>query len=206
MTDLEQALDDIRDIRRQVSASQPELGLGPAVLAATGALAVVVGTAQLAFPLSLAATPHQFALGWTIAAIIAVSGLAAELVVRRRRKAKRLSDASVRAALEAFAPSACVGAVAGATMLRAAPEAAWLLPGLWQMLIAVGVFAAARLLPRPFVVVGLWYLLCGMAVLALGASAKALDPLLMAVPFAFGQMIAAWILYHSAPKSAGDGR
>ncbi len=77
-----------------------------------------------------------------------------------------------------------------------------MLPGLWQVLVSLGLFAAVRSLPRSINLVGGWYLLSGTVVLVLAAQARGmqheLDPWLMGLPFAVGQFLMAGILWHAS--------
>ena len=85
---------------------------------------------------------------------------------------------------------------------RAAPQVVWMLPGLWQVIFAIGVFASCRTLPRPMFVAGAWYLATGLANLMVGSGANALSPLAMAVPYGVGQLYIAAVLYRSGERDA----
>jgi hypothetical protein len=61
------------------------------------------------------------------------------------------------------------------------------------MLFSLGVFSTARILPKTVFVVGIWYLGCGLACLALGQS-DPLSPWSMGIPFGGGQLLVACIL------------
>jgi hypothetical protein len=80
-----------------------------------------------------------------------------------------------------------------------------MLPGLWQILFSLGVFASCRSLPRPMLAVAIWYLACGLACLVLAKGAYALSPWAMGVPFLVGQMLAAILLKHSFGGGDGEG-
>ena len=80
-------------------------------------------------------------------------------------------------------------------IVRAAPESLWMLPGLWQIVYCLGIFASCRLLPRPTFWVGVFYLGTGLAVVALGSGDSALSPWSMGLPYGVGQMLAALVLY-----------
>ena len=70
-----------------------------------------------------------------------------------------------------------------------------MLPGLWQIMYALGIFASCRLLPRPTFWVAVFYLATGLAVLALANGESALSPWSMGLPFGVGQVLAALVLY-----------
>jgi hypothetical protein len=76
-----------------------------------------------------------------------------------------------------------------------APETLWMLPGLWQVLVSLGVFASVRLLPRTIALGGAWYFLSGFTVLVIASQSHALSPWTMGLPFAIGQLLLAALLY-----------
>src|SRR3569833_3444711 len=64
-------------------------------------------------------------------------------------------------AIEHFKPSMVVGLMLHVVLDRVAPAQSWMLPGLWQLLFCLGIFASCRFLPRPMFTVGLWYMVTG---------------------------------------------
>ena len=86
--------------------------------------------------------------------------------------------------------------------MRFASASAWMLPGLWQVVFGLGVFASCRFLPKAMVVVGGWYLACGLGCIALASSAHAFSPEDMGVPFGIGQLMIAAVLRQAG---GGDG-
>jgi hypothetical protein len=79
-------------------------------------------------------------------------------------------------------------------VVRAAPQNLWMLPGLWQMLFSLGVFASSRFLPRGTFWVGVWYLATGTTCLALGRDGWAFSPWEMGIPFGVGHLMVAGVL------------
>jgi len=79
-----------------------------------------------------------------------------------------------------------------------APEALWMLPGLWQILVSLGTFASVRLLPRSVALAGAWYFVAGFSVLLLASQSHALSPWTMGLPFVIGQSLMATILYFAS--------
>jgi hypothetical protein len=86
-------------------------------------------------------------------------------------------------------------------LTRYVPTAVPLLPGLWQVLFSLGIFASCRLLPRPTFWVGVFYLFTGLGSLAWFPGDAALDPWVMGLPFGFGQLMAASILYWTLERT-----
>ena len=96
-------------------------------------------------------------------------------------------------------PPAAGAAGAGLALVLAlaAPASLWMLPGLWQVALGLGFFAASRSLPRAMALVGGWYVGAGLLTLGLTAPSQALTPWAMGVPFALGQLGAAVLLRRS---------
>jgi hypothetical protein len=107
----------------------------------------------------------------------------------------------IRMAVEQFLPSFAAGALLTGVLAYAAPADLWMLPGLWQIVFSLGVFASCRFLPRPIAAAGVWYLATGLLCLAMG-DARALSPWTMGISYGVGQSMVAGILY----RTAGEGR
>lgn len=197
MHDLDRALADIVAIRSQIARDTAFRGLGAATIAATGLVALVVACLQAVWLGDLSGRPLQFFALWVGAALLAFALVGIETVRRSRRLHSGLADAMIWSAIEVFLPTAGAGACLGLVVARFAPEALWMLPGLWQVLMGLGLFASARILPRRVQVVAAWYLLAGLAGLALASTTHALSPWLMGVPFMVGQSWLAVILHRA---------
>ena len=107
--------------------------------------------------------------------------------------------------LRLFLPFGAAGAVVTFIICRIAPDAAWILPGLWQLLIALVGFASVSTLPRAIVWPAGWFFLCGTVVLVMAARDGTLTPWMMGVPFAVGQLLVAAILQRGARLEHGGG-
>jgi hypothetical protein len=127
-----------------------------------------------------------------------------EMVARTKRHHCGLADVMLFNAVEHFLPVGAAGAVVCAVVLGWAPDAAWLLPGLWQLLIGVGLFVALRFLPRSISIAAAWYFLAGAAVLIVSAQARALSPWAMGIPFGIGQLLIAGLLHVALRGKDGD--
>ena len=103
----------------------------------------------------------------------------------------------IHAATEQFIPAGVAGVLLTVVLYRFAPESLWMLPGLWQIVFSLGLFASCRSLPRPMFAAALWYLATGLACLAFANGAHAFSPLAMAVPYGLGQFYTAAVLYRT---------
>ena len=203
--DLNKALADIVAIQMQIARDTAFRGLGAATLAATGLLALVVAGAQALLLDDPTARPVVFFGLWVAAAVTACALIGFEAVRRSRRVHSGLADAMVFSAIEGFLPAGGAGLCLGLVFARFAPDQLWMLPGLWQVLVGLGLFASARILPRTVPLAGAWYLLAGLTVLAFASEARHLSPWLMGLPFAVGQGLLAVIIHrHSGHADGSD--
>ena len=85
-----------------------------------------------------------------------------------------------------------------------APQALWTLPGLWQVFLALGIFAGARSLPRAVRWIGGWYFVTGCAVLMLASASASLSPWYMGIPFVFGQLALGGVLHFAYGEFPAD--
>jgi hypothetical protein len=201
MRDLDKALADIIAIRSQLAAGTAFRGYGPATMAATAGVALLTTLLQhvlLDDPTEQSAT---FLLGWALAAFVSLSMIGIEMRARSHRHHSGLADAMIHQAVEHFLPAGVAGVLLAVLLWKFAPEALWMLPGLWQLLTALGVFASVRSLPRTVAFAGAWYFLAGFAVLLLASTMHTLSPWTMGLPFAIGQGLMAAILYFASGEA-----
>ena len=204
MRDLDKALADIVAIRSQIARDTAFRGFGAATIAATGVLALAIAAGQAAWLGDASARPVLFFGLWIAAALVAFALIGIEALRRTRRLHSGIADAMVWNAIEVFLPAAGAGACLALVIARFAPDEIWMLPGLWQVLVGLGLFASARILPRAVQGVGAWYLLAGLVALALGGESHVLSPWSMGLPFLFGQAWLAAIIHRGSGGSDGD--
>jgi hypothetical protein len=101
-------------------------------------------------------------------------------------------------AVEQFLPAGAAGVLLAVMLWKFAPEALWMLPGLWQLLVSLGVFASVRSLPRTVAFAGAWYFVAGFGCLLLASQTHALSPWTMGLPFVIGQLLMAAILHFAS--------
>lgn len=194
MPDLERALTDIDLIRGQLARVSEFRGFGPASLALTGVLAFATAAAQSLWLKDPGAHVYGYVGLWVATAACAVLVIGIEAAARARRAHGRLATPMLQTVVEQFLPSMVAGALVTGVCLQGGPHSLWMLPGLWQIIFGLGAFATSRVLPRPMMVVGGWYLACGLACLELGRGGHAFSPWAMGVPFGVGQWLVAGIL------------
>lgn len=204
MRELEKALADIDTIRSHLAAGTSFRGYGPAALAVTAALALLTTVVQSLWLESPAARPDLFLGAWALTAVVAAAVLGWELRRRAHRHHSGLADAMIHRAMEQFLPAAAAGVLLTIVLWWFARDAVWMLPGLWPVLVGMGIFAAVRTLPRGTAIVGAWYVAAGLVGLALAAEARTLSPWLMGIPFIAGQLAMAAIVHRASRGSDAE--
>lgn len=204
MNELDDALADISAIRSQIARSSLFHGYGPATVAGTGLLAIAAASLQAALLDAPASELASYLALWIGTALLGAAITGAEMIVRARRIHGDLASDMLAAAVEQFLPALAVGGLLTFVLVTQAAETAWMLPGLWQVVFALGVFASGRFLPRSIFWVGGWYLLSGLSALMLARGEYALSPAAMGVGFGVGQLLTAALLYRSREEGARD--
>jgi hypothetical protein len=203
MKDLERALADITAIRSQLARGTEFRGYGPVTVAATGLLALLAAALQALFLPDPATNLFGYLALWMGMAAIAVALTGAEMIARSRRIHGGFADDMLYAAFEQFIPAGVAGMLLTLVLYRFAPESLWMLPGVWEIVFSLGLFASCRSLPRGMFAVGIWYLAAGLATLAVSAGAP-FSPLAMALPFGVGQFLMAFVLYRATGERDGE--
>jgi hypothetical protein len=204
MLELRQALDDISAIRTQVARETLFRGYGPLSVASSGILALGVAAAQSRWLTSANDNLKVFLLIWISTAAVAVFLSTLETIFRVRRVHSGIAMEMIQAAIEQFLPCIVVGVLLTVVMMRIAPEASWMLPGLWEVVFSLGVFASCRFLPRQMFGVGAWYLAAGLVCLLLAGSHRALSPWEMGIPFGVGQLLVAAVLRYGYQDTTAE--
>jgi hypothetical protein len=202
MTDLTQALAEISEIRAQVARGTQFRGYGPTSTAVSGTLALVVAAAQAVWMKEGGRDVLPFLAVWVATAAVSVALATFETIVRSQRVHSGFATEMIRSAVEQFLPAAIVGLLLTGVMLLAAPKEVWMLPGLWELIFSLGVFASCRFLPRQMFAVGLWYLVCGLTCLMMASGQRVLSPWEMGIPFGVGQLLVAAVLRYGFEEIA----
>jgi hypothetical protein len=192
--ELREALTQIAEIRQQMARGQVFRGYRAATTAFSGLVALLVGVVECwAAPALL---PGTFVLPWVVAAGLCILVVGIEMVIRTRRSQSHLQRQLTLLAVEQFMPSVVAGGMVTWVICGFLPALVWMLPGLWMVLFALGVFASARLLPREVFAAAGFYLLAGVTTLIAGRNAPVtLLNVYMGSVFAVGQGAIAAILY-----------
>jgi hypothetical protein len=195
MKELQQALSEIQSIRSQVARGTEFRGYGPASIAVSGLLALAVAAVQAQWTAKHGQTAFAVWLAvWAGTAAVSVLVTGVETFARARRVHEGFAGEMIQSAVEQFLPAVAVGFLLTVVVMKVAVQECWMLPGLWQLIFSLGVFASCRFLPRQMFGVGVWYLAAGLFCLAAAAAAHAVSPWMMGIPFGIGQILVAAVL------------
>jgi len=194
MNDWHQALVEIHAIRNQVARATLFRGYGPASIAASGVLAFIVAAVQTLWLKESVHDLNLFLAIWVATAIVAALFATIETIGRAQRVHSGFAREMISSAVEQFLPALATGLLLTMVLARVAPQDAWMLPGLWELIFGLGVFASCRFLPRQMFGVGVWYLAAGLACLAIESGKQTLAPWAMGIPFGVGQLLVAAVL------------
>ena len=201
--ELRDALTQITEIRLQLARTEVFRGYRAMPVAFSGIVALLAAGIQAATIADPTTQVGPYLALWIGAAVISAMAAGMEMVVRARNASSALTRELTWLALEQFCPCLLAGALLTIVFVRTAPSNLWMLPGLWQVVYSLGIFASCRLLPRATFWVAVFYLGTGLAVLALGNGASALSPWAMGFPFGAGQLLAAAVLYSTLERDHG---
>jgi hypothetical protein len=193
--ELREALTQISEIRLQLARTEMFRGYRAVPVAFSGLLALLSGVVQAAWIAEPSQNVPAYLTLWVGAAVLSAVAAGIEMILRARASSSSLTREITWLAVGQFLPSVLAGGLVTLVLVLFAPETLWMLPGLWQVLFSLGIFASHRLLPRAISGVAVFYLGTGVACLALARGDLALSPWAMGIPFGIGQLYAAGVLY-----------
>ncbi len=102
MTDLNQALIDIRNIRRQVAHATEFRGYGPLTLSVTAVFAILGGVAQHLWLPEPATRPAQYVAIWLVTGILSAGLIITQMLTRADRLHSGMADEMICMAVAQF--------------------------------------------------------------------------------------------------------
>lgn len=202
--ELREALSQISEIRQQMARSQLFRGYRSMTVGFSGVLGLLAAAFQSRWVESPDTELGRYLSLWVsvAAACLIVAGI--ELYWRSQLAGPGLAREMTLLAVEQFLPCIVVGALLTLCIYRAAPQVAWMLPGLWCLVFGLGIFVSFRLLPSQTFWVGLYFVLCGCGCLVWGQGEHAFSPWQMGISFGGGQLLGASILYWTLERTDGS--
>ncbi|MEZ6092296.1 MAG: hypothetical protein R3C05_30705 [Pirellulaceae bacterium] len=202
--ELRDALQQIADIRQQMARSEVFRGYRSLTVGFAGTLGLIAAVVQTRWVPSPADDLSRYLVLWVGTALISSTIAGAELFLRAQAAGPGIAREMTRLAIEQFLPCLVVGGLLTVCIFEYAPEAGWMLPGLWCFVFALGIFASWRLLPSPVIWGALYYVVCGCGCLRWGQGEHAYSPWQMAISFGGGQLLCALILYWTLERKHGS--
>jgi len=199
--ELREALTQISEIRRQVARTEVFRGYRSMPVAFSGVLALAAAGFQAVWLPEAEKNIRAYLTLWLGAAVISALAAGMEMALRCRKSISSIYRDITWLAVGQFVPCLAAGALVTVVLAVYARDVLWLLPGLWQILFSLGIFASHRLLPRAIFGVALFYMVTGLLCLAFAQGEAALSPWAMGIPFGVGQLYAAAILYWTLERT-----
>ncbi len=200
--ELREALSEIAALRATAVAAERFRGYRALPVGATGGLAIVAALVQSRLVAEPATDLTSYLTLWLTTAVVAVTVAGWGVWARLRSNVDPVGRDLTRLAVVQFAPCLVAGMLVTLAVATHAPDAARLLPGLWQVVFSLGLFASYRLLPPAVLWVGVFYLAAGT--INLSRSGGGFGPWAMGLPFGFGQLATAAILYWNLERADAD--
>ena len=201
--DLPRALAQIRDIHAALDRAAVYRGYRAAPIAASGLIGIIAAAVQ---PPSLAvADPVGFVTYWTVIAAIALAIGSSEIVYNYFVHDGDLARLGTREAFGQLLPGLAAGALITVAIVAGDRSLVRLLPALWAICFALGVFGSVPYLPRGCAVVGVYYLAAGAYLLWVGRDLNAISGWHVGATFGAGLFIAAAILYFTVERESTRG-
>ena len=193
--ELHEAMRQISAIKHQMARTEQFRGYRAAPAAFSGLLAFAAGASQsILLPNPGQNLPLYFTL-WISVALISFICSMTDIWLRYHRTSGPLRQETTQLALGQFLPALIVGGLLTLAILRAAPDVAWLLPGLWALFFGLGLLSSARLLPRPIFAVAIYFLVAGLITISQGSPDFSFSHWTMPLIFAVGQLASAVVLF-----------
>jgi len=189
-----QAMAQIGEIRLHLTHSLLFRGYRSSTTALTGVVAVVAALVQSMVVIDPVRYLQNYLTIWFAAAVLSLALVFAKVLLAHRGDESALNRELSTTALLQLAPSIVAGLLVTLVIALFRTGAAGALPGVWMILISLGIFASRQNLPRLVVLPAGYYMLAGLWALTL-SPAEAMRPWVMGSVFGFGQFLAAGVLY-----------
>jgi hypothetical protein len=190
--DTARALDQIAEIHRQIAKGEVYRGYRSVPVAMSGAIGLAAAWLQ---PAGLRRDPTGFVSYWALIAVLAAFVGSSEIVYNYLVKEEATGRRHTRRVVGQLLPCLAGGAAITVCLGHAGPGLVRLLPGLWAVCFAIGVFACRPYLPRASGWIALFYFAAGVALLWAAPGEGSLSGWLVGGTFGLGQILAAAVLW-----------
>lgn len=205
MVEIYKALDQIEQIHEHLARAEMCRDWRSGPVACGGVVALVAAAVQGA-SVGVPPTPRRFVEYWVAVAALNAAIAGFGMLKSYFSQPSPLIRRRSRILAGQFSPCIAAGALVTATLVGANFASIRFLPGLWAIIFALGVFAARPYLPRIIGWIGLYYVVAGGILLAIGANGTpdlALAPWGMGLTFGPGQLLMGLVLYWNLERNGG---
>jgi hypothetical protein len=198
--DPREAISRVEEIREQLARAETFRVYRSASTGITGLLALLATLVQARWQLN---DTDSFLTLWLIAAAASIVVVSLDMRVRcRMSDSVLMRDATITAARQ-FVPCVVAGGLLTLALYRFTPQSLGLIPGLWGICFALGIFASRPGLPRAVNFVGAYYMLAALLVIATApARGGQFELWPMPIIFGVGQLLMAAVLYFFSERHA----
>jgi hypothetical protein len=198
---IDQALQDLAEIRSSLSRAETFRGYRSSSIFTTSMVAWIGCVLQSRTTGMETLNLKDYLSFWVPVALLCAALNFGEVLVRYWRSGP-LFRHMTRSAVGPMIPALLTGLLLTIVIARYAAEVGWILPGLWATVFGLGVAASARFLPKLLGLVAVYFVLSGLACIALSANGWGYSPWLMGFTFGVGQMLSAWLLYWTLERQS----
>jgi hypothetical protein len=191
---IDQALEDLAEIRSSLNRAETFRGYRSASILATALMAWLGCLLQFRWVNPESPSLSDFLGVWIRIAVFCAVLSFGEVVVRYWRSGPMFRHMT-RSAVGPMIPALLTGFALTVVIASYAQEVGWMLPGLWAIVFGLGVAASARFLPKLIMLVAFYFVVCGLISIVLSTRGWAYSPWLMGGAFGGGQMLMAAVLY-----------
>ncbi len=192
MDDLQRALSGLEEVRAHLARGAYFRGYRAGIVLLTALTGIAAALLQ---PLLAPYGGTRFVMLWFAVALVNITLAAAGVLAANARSGSAMARQQMLTVFATARPALLAGGIITFAIMFVRPDALALLPGLWCLVFAMGVFATLPYLPPALGWSGAWYVAAGAVLLAFADTPLPLSPWGMGIAFGGGQLIGALLFY-----------
>lgn len=203
MTHLTEALHSLSEIHAHLARGEVYQGVKARPVMFSGLIGILAAIVQ---PRLVAdGDVHSFVWYWLLAAVVCALAGASGAILSYFLDEDELARRRTRIVVGQLLPSLAVGAFLTLALLPVMDRCIGMLPGVWAMLYALGLFSTRPYLPRATGWIGLYFVVAGTLLVSFLPLAAIPSPWSIALVFAAGQLGLALVLHRNAQRENAHG-
>ncbi len=202
MSELDDALEQVREIHRHAARAAVYKGYRAAIVALSGVVGVAAGVAGPYVAPGYAA--GRLIFYWSAIAAFNIGVCGTLMLYRFLRRETQLERVRTLAVAGQFTPLILAGALVSAVFYSTAAETQRLLPGIWALLFALGIVGLRPYLPALTILGAAWYLAAAVLLFAVTRYEPRFFHYGMGLAFGGGQLLSAGILYFTIERKKDE--